>query len=414
MYKFVTVLAAALALSAPAFTPPANTNSYTESGVTYAQKGGIANSNYVVTAVNPSVLGAVKSVNAKTGDVVLSASDVGAADRTAPVTNYTAAAGTTNDIWVSSLDGVVLRWNRNRWSGEGPNVGGLVSSADVTHVLASVRYEVYQYWNGTYAVAQQDPDTAEYLCIPVTIGGSPDGVFLDWDTVPTNDVLVGRFDDESLGVHVGPYYLRRYGGVSVSQSRAAYMSDVEAAAGAKQDTLPYPTNAIPYSALTGTPPPPGNYAAVSNAAMNAAQRSDLENLASLEDLAAATNGLPWIQESLNYPHVARFAEDAYHADSASYAEHATYSDWTLSLAGETRPSRFGDAIFSQLDAATSTNAAQTAAIEAMPGTVSNIVTKAYVEDLGVSSAPELDDEVRHCTWVQAVTNGVFYWYVKEE
>lgn len=52
---------------------------------------------------------------------------------------------------------------------------------------------------------------------------------------------------------------------------------------------------------------------------------------------------------------------------------------------------------------------------ASPGTVSNIVTKAYVEDLGIKGGgSELEDEVRHCTWVQCVTNGVFYWIVKEE
>lgn len=45
---------------------------------------------------------------------------------------------------------------------------------------------------------------------------------------------------------------------------------------------------------------------------------------------------------------------------------------------------------------------------------SNTVTKAYVEGLGISSTPELYDPVRDRTWVSAVTNGVFFWYIKED
>jgi hypothetical protein len=71
---------------------------------------------------------------------------------------------------------------------------------------------------------------------------------------------------------------------------------------------------------------------------------------------------------------ARWAENAISADGASYAERsgqanfaagAAYADWSSGLAGETQPIRRGDAIFAQLDAATETNAAQSAQIAAI-------------------------------------------------
>jgi hypothetical protein len=80
---------------------------------------------------------------------------------------------------------------------------------------------------------------------------------------------------------------------------------VDAKVGGRQDLLPYPTNAIPWDAISGSPempipdfttnnaelvetikdtaPTPGNYAAVSNAAMNAVQPSSMTNYATTAD-----------------------------------------------------------------------------------------------------------------------------------
>ena len=55
-----------------------HTNSFERDGVIYAQRGGLGAADYVVTNIDASAVGKVQSVNGKTGDVVLNASDVGA------------------------------------------------------------------------------------------------------------------------------------------------------------------------------------------------------------------------------------------------------------------------------------------------------------------------------------------------
>ena len=76
----VFALACALAFAgAWAYTPVRHDGSYTTNGVTYAQRGGLGSADYVVTNIDANAVGKVKSVNGKTGDVSLDASDVGAA-----------------------------------------------------------------------------------------------------------------------------------------------------------------------------------------------------------------------------------------------------------------------------------------------------------------------------------------------
>ena len=55
-----------------------HTNTFTANGITYAQRGGLGASAYVVTNIDASAVGKVQSVNGKTGEVLLNASDVGA------------------------------------------------------------------------------------------------------------------------------------------------------------------------------------------------------------------------------------------------------------------------------------------------------------------------------------------------
>ena len=74
----ILALASFFVSSAFAYDPPVNDKSYTTNGVTYAQRGGLGSSDYVVTNVDAEALVSVKSVNGLVGDVELSAADVGA------------------------------------------------------------------------------------------------------------------------------------------------------------------------------------------------------------------------------------------------------------------------------------------------------------------------------------------------
>ena len=72
----LSVAAFCLAAIGLAYEPPANTNSFTKEGVTYAQRGGLGASDFVVTNIDASAFGAVKSVNGLKGDVVLSTANI--------------------------------------------------------------------------------------------------------------------------------------------------------------------------------------------------------------------------------------------------------------------------------------------------------------------------------------------------
>ena len=71
-------LVALCAMSAFGYTPETHDRSYTTNGITYAQRGGLGASDYVVTNIDAEAVGKVKSVNGKDGEVVLTASDVNA------------------------------------------------------------------------------------------------------------------------------------------------------------------------------------------------------------------------------------------------------------------------------------------------------------------------------------------------
>ena len=75
----ILALAAGIACAAFGYEPPRHNDTFTTNGVTYAQRGGLGASDYVVTNIDASAVGKVQSVNGKTGDVVLNAQDVGAA-----------------------------------------------------------------------------------------------------------------------------------------------------------------------------------------------------------------------------------------------------------------------------------------------------------------------------------------------
>lgn len=75
-FCFLAVIFGALACSA--YTPPTHKGTFTRDGVTYVQRGGLGSADYVVTNVDVSVSAPVRSVNGKSGDVVLDAISVGA------------------------------------------------------------------------------------------------------------------------------------------------------------------------------------------------------------------------------------------------------------------------------------------------------------------------------------------------
>ena len=71
-------LAAGITCAAFGYEPQRHNGTFTTNGVTYAQRGGLGANDYVVTNIDAAAVGKVKSVNTKTGDVVLDAQDVGA------------------------------------------------------------------------------------------------------------------------------------------------------------------------------------------------------------------------------------------------------------------------------------------------------------------------------------------------
>ena len=76
--KASIALLALCAATAFGYTPEAHTNSFVRDGVTYAQRGGLGVKDFVVTNIDASAVGKVKSVNWRVGDVVLDAAAVNA------------------------------------------------------------------------------------------------------------------------------------------------------------------------------------------------------------------------------------------------------------------------------------------------------------------------------------------------
>ena len=111
-------------------------------------------------------------------------------------------------------------------------------------------------------------------------------------------------------------------------------------------------------------PTPGNYAAVSNAAMNAAQN--------------ATNYTDRLEDYLEQGFIT-----VYRAEEASYAGHAyeaLIADGAFNLSDGQGTDRSGAAIFSQLDAATATNATQSAQLNTLGSQVATIGAHLNAED----------------------------------
>ena len=76
-------LASVIACAAFGYEPPRHNGTYTTNGVTYAQRGGLGASDYVVTNVDSYAVSRVRSVNGMVGDVSIGAESVGAVARDA-------------------------------------------------------------------------------------------------------------------------------------------------------------------------------------------------------------------------------------------------------------------------------------------------------------------------------------------
>ena len=116
-------LAAGISCAAFGYEPQRHNDTFTTNGITYAQRGGLGASDYVVTNIDASSVGKVQSVNGKTGAVQLNASDVGALplveDEHGRKTAVT-IGGRKGDVGKNSLangDGVVASGNNSHAEG---------------------------------------------------------------------------------------------------------------------------------------------------------------------------------------------------------------------------------------------------------------------------------------------------------
>ena len=172
--------------------------------------------------------------------------------------------------------------------------------------------------------------------------------------------------------------------------------------GFEPSAVQLPVQSLDFTKIEVLNPPwgegPGNYAAVSNAAMTAAQTAT--NL-----VAAATNGIPRVAESGANPGYAANADWAHQADNAYDADYATYAGFAYGLRG-VAGERTSDAIFTQLDAAT-------AALSGKASTNDVHLTPVY------SQTPTYGDEwvCTPATYdgvaiaIERVVDGGYYYYV---
>ena len=193
---------------------------------------------------------------------------------------------------------------------------------------------------------------------------------------------------------------------------------------AKQDRLPYPTNAIPHSAIVGVP-------SETDPTVPAWAKEDNKPDYSMEEIidhdyipASWIMNAPWLGRNggtmtgsitFNTANTGiRFyhGSTSYSNDSYSFFGPGTFliiMPECLRLWNDHDGTNYWDGCYYE----TLPEHLDRVVPAVSASTTSNVVTKAYVESLGIASGG-IEDPVRHCTWVQCVTNGVFYWIVQEE
>ena len=133
MRNHLKMLAAAFAVAlasaaAYAYTPVRHDGTYTTNGVTYAQRGGLGSADYVVTNVDASAVGRVRSVNGMVGDVVIDAEGVGAVARDA---DYLAVSNAAMGAVQKEVDPSVPSWAKGDAPPLPPDYAAVASNAAV-------------------------------------------------------------------------------------------------------------------------------------------------------------------------------------------------------------------------------------------------------------------------------------------
>lgn len=133
MRNHLKMLSAAVALAlanaaAYAYTPVRHDGTYTTNGVTYAQRGGLGSADYVVTNIDASAVGRVRSVNGMVGDVVIDAEGVGAVARDA---DYLAVSNAAMGAVQKEVDPSVPSWAKGETPPLPPDYAAVASNAAV-------------------------------------------------------------------------------------------------------------------------------------------------------------------------------------------------------------------------------------------------------------------------------------------
>ena len=157
-------LTAGITCAAFGYEPQRHNDTFTTNGVTYAQRGGLGADDYVVTNIDAAAVGKVKSVNTKTGDVVLDAQDVGALPLVEDANNYKTAVTIgrrTGNVGENSLAngyGVVASGAYSHAEGVDATASGIYSHAEGFLTTASGNNS---HAEGYYATASGNNSHAE-------------------------------------------------------------------------------------------------------------------------------------------------------------------------------------------------------------------------------------------------------------
>ena len=220
------------------------------------------------------------------------------------------------------------------------------------------------------------------------------------EVLATNGIMKTVFGPEQ---DVGAKTLRGFIGIAGQIYRAAFVLRFKDAPGYNPAIVEWPYRRLDFNVIEVLNPP-YYLKAETDAKTNEIVRALLEG-----DMVVK------YADAVNYAEQATYATEA---ETAKWAESSTWGDfamdaqWGWALAdgywideehmfkGEDRSAR---TIFDQIDAAAETNEMQQAQIEGMPTTISNVVTKSYVEDLGIKPQEPSYQWARPDEWTIDVT-----------
>ena len=298
---------AAIGFSAFGFDQPAYDATYTTNGITYAQRGGLGVKDFVVTNIDASAVGKVKSVNGRVGDVVLDAAAVNALpdDKdelvsndnfkeavvtnalTVATTNRVAALETAMDEKANSADipGMVKEtMSADGISSSYINIGGSISGQTVGDQYGDLRAAIngkadktIPSANGNLAALTADgnlADSGKNASDFLPASSSFAGIWDIWDSTtfrgdlsvgPNGDILGVSYDHGSLYKFGDTRWY--YGEETSDANEIAVKGDISAALSATNPTL-------------------------SNAVLAVALNIDTNSVAVLNEIADTFGGFP--------------------------------------------------------------------------------------------------------------------------